>query len=197
MTAAGSSPAIRARSQPASVCPARVSTPPGCAMTGKMCPGWLRSSGRAFRCNGSLHRARPIMRRDAGRDALGRLDGNREVGRVMLIGVGHHQRQSKLRATLARQRQTDQAAAVRRHVVDVFGTHFSAAMSRSPSFSRFSSSTMMTILPALMSAMMSSMSLKDCSIGAGMCRVVRHNHVLSGIPIDAVAVVVAASKRSR
>ena len=46
--AEGSSPARRARSHPASVCPARVSTPPGCAITGKMCPGCRRSSGRAL-----------------------------------------------------------------------------------------------------------------------------------------------------
>ena len=47
MTAAGSSPASRARSQPASVCPARVSTPPGCDITGKICPGWTMSPGLA------------------------------------------------------------------------------------------------------------------------------------------------------
>ena len=46
--AAGEKPARRARSHPASVCPARVSTPPGCAMSGKICPGWRRSSGRAL-----------------------------------------------------------------------------------------------------------------------------------------------------
>jgi hypothetical protein len=34
MTAAGVRPASRARSHPASVWPARTSTPPGCAMTG-------------------------------------------------------------------------------------------------------------------------------------------------------------------
>src|SRR5690606_11086137 len=42
---------------------------------------------------------------------------------------------------------------------------FSAAMMRSPSFSRFSSSTMMTILPARMSSMMSSMLLKVAADG--------------------------------
>ena len=41
-------PASRARSHPASVCPARVSTPPGCAMIGKMCPGCRKSSGLAL-----------------------------------------------------------------------------------------------------------------------------------------------------
>ena len=39
MTEAGSLPARRAISQPASVCPARVNTPPGCAIKGNICPG--------------------------------------------------------------------------------------------------------------------------------------------------------------
>ncbi len=38
---------MRARSQPASVCPARTRTPPGSALTGKMCPGWTMSVGLA------------------------------------------------------------------------------------------------------------------------------------------------------
>src|SRR5690606_18732836 len=42
---------------------------------------------------------------------------------------------------------------------------FSAAMIRSPSFSRFSSSTMMTIFPARISSMMSSMLLKVAADG--------------------------------
>src|SRR5947208_1171937 len=46
-TAAGESPARRARSQQASVCPARTSTPPGCAISGNTWPGWTMSSGLA------------------------------------------------------------------------------------------------------------------------------------------------------
>ncbi len=46
-TLAGSSPASRARSTPASVCPARASTPPSCAMSGKIWPGMTMSAGRA------------------------------------------------------------------------------------------------------------------------------------------------------
>ncbi|MNN55304.1 hypothetical protein D3C81_1701730 [compost metagenome] len=48
ITEAGLKPARRARSHPASVWPARVSTPPSRARRGKMCPGCTRSSGRAF-----------------------------------------------------------------------------------------------------------------------------------------------------
>ena len=49
ITAAGSSPAMRARSQPASVWPARISTPPSAACSGKMWPGCTRSLARASR----------------------------------------------------------------------------------------------------------------------------------------------------
>jgi hypothetical protein len=46
ITPAGVSPAIRARSTDASVCPARTSTPPFRARRGKTCPGRARSVGR-------------------------------------------------------------------------------------------------------------------------------------------------------
>ena len=45
-----------------------------------------------------------IMRRDTGRDAFGRFDGEREVGGVTGIGVRHHQRQAQLLAAVACQR---------------------------------------------------------------------------------------------
>ncbi len=47
-TAAGASPASRARSQQASVWPARTSTPPGWAISGKTWPGWTISSDFEF-----------------------------------------------------------------------------------------------------------------------------------------------------
>ena len=47
ITAAGAHPASRARSQPASVWPARTSTPPSSAISGKTCPGCTRSRGPA------------------------------------------------------------------------------------------------------------------------------------------------------
>ncbi|MNW21454.1 hypothetical protein D3C71_2223880 [compost metagenome] len=46
-TPAGSRPASIARSLAASVWPARLSTPPGCDISGKMWPGWTRSDGLA------------------------------------------------------------------------------------------------------------------------------------------------------
>src|SRR2546427_165200 len=45
ITAAGLQPARAAKSQPASVWPARMSTPPSTACSGKMWPGWTRSVG--------------------------------------------------------------------------------------------------------------------------------------------------------
>ena len=48
ITDAGSKPAILAKSQPASVCPALLNTPPAFAFKGKMWPGCTRSSGFAL-----------------------------------------------------------------------------------------------------------------------------------------------------
>src|SRR2546421_585897 len=45
-TAAGWRPASCARSQQASVCPARTSTPPACAMSGNTWPGWTKSAAK-------------------------------------------------------------------------------------------------------------------------------------------------------
>jgi hypothetical protein len=47
MTPLGCRPAREARSTAASVCPARWSTPPGRARSGKMCPGCTSASGLA------------------------------------------------------------------------------------------------------------------------------------------------------
>ena len=58
ITAAGVSPASCVRSQPASVCPARISTPPACATSGKTWPGWTMSVGFAWRVATQTVRAR-------------------------------------------------------------------------------------------------------------------------------------------
>ena len=62
ITAAGVRPASAVRSQPASVCPARTSTPPGSAAIGNICPGWTMSSGFAPLCHRHLHGAGAIVR---------------------------------------------------------------------------------------------------------------------------------------
>ena len=58
---------------------------------------------------------------DAGGNALGGFDRNRERGAEPAMHVAAHQRQRKLLAALLRQRQADKAAAEARHEVDVLG----------------------------------------------------------------------------
>jgi hypothetical protein len=79
-------------------------------MIGKMWPGWRRSSRPRLRRDRGLHRVRAVVGRDAGGDALGGLDRQREVGALLEVGVADHQRQAQLLAALAGQRQADQAA---------------------------------------------------------------------------------------
>ena len=62
MTPAGYIPAMRARSTEASVCPARTSTPPRFARSGKMWPGRARSAGRVA---GSMAARIVVARSDA------------------------------------------------------------------------------------------------------------------------------------
>src|SRR5688572_24537756 len=52
-----------------------------------------------LRRNSGLDRARSVVRRDAGRDTLGRFDRDREVRRLANVGVADHQRQAELLAT--------------------------------------------------------------------------------------------------
>ena len=63
-----------------------------------------------------------IVGRDAGRHALGRLDRQREVGALIKVGVADHQRQAQLAATVAGQREADQATAIAGHEIHVLGT---------------------------------------------------------------------------
>jgi len=67
-----------------------------------------------------------------------------------------HEREVELIAALFRERQANQAAAVLGHEVDGVGVIFSAAMARSPSFSRSSSSTRTTMRPWRISSTASS-----------------------------------------
>ena len=68
-----------------------------------------------------LDGARPVGRRDAGGDALARLDAHGERGRQARFVALRHQRQAELLDPLAGQRQADQAAAVLGHEVDLLG----------------------------------------------------------------------------
>ena len=71
--------------------------------------------------DGDLDRVRAVGGRDAGRDALARLDRDREGRLVRRLVVRDHHAQPELVAALRRERQADQPAAVRGHEVDGLG----------------------------------------------------------------------------
>ena len=121
ITPAGISPARRARSTLASVWPARSSTPPGLAFSGLTWPGWTRSSGLVSRVDRDLDRVRAVVRRDAGRDAVARLDRDRERRLQGRLVLRRHQLEAELVAALGRQRQADPAARLLGHEVDRLG----------------------------------------------------------------------------
>ena len=64
---------------------------PGCAIRGNMCPGWRKSSGRAFGAYRGLHGMRAIMSGNSRGHAFGRFDGQGEVGAMRAVGFAHHQ----------------------------------------------------------------------------------------------------------
>ncbi len=92
-TPQGASPAARARSTAASVCPRRSRTPPGRARSGKMCPGRAKSSACALGSASAAQRGGAIGGRDAGAGADPIVDRDRERRPLRLGVVGHHQRQ--------------------------------------------------------------------------------------------------------
>ena len=121
-TPAGFRPASRARSTAASVCPARWSTPPSRARSGKTWPGWTRSLGARGRVDRDLDRVRAVVRRDAGRDALARLDRDRErrPERRLVAGPSSGRSSSSSQRSSVRQRQIEPAP-VRGHEIDRLG----------------------------------------------------------------------------
>ena len=121
ITPAGLRPARRARSTAASVWPVRSSTPPGLAFSGKTCPGCTRSRGRGARVDRDLDRARAVVRGDAGRDALARLDRDREGGLERRLVLRRHQVEAELVAAVRREREADQPAPLLGHEVDRLG----------------------------------------------------------------------------
>ena len=121
ITPLGLRPASRATSTAASVWPARTSTPPGLATSGKTWPG----ETRCLRPVGGVDRdgdgARAVGGADPGRNPLARLDRDGEGGLVAAaVGAGHRL-QAELVGALLGQRQADQPAAVAGHEVDRVG----------------------------------------------------------------------------
>ena len=121
ITPAGLRPARRARSTPASVWPVRSSTPPGRAMSGKTWPGCTRSRGPH---SGSMAtwmvRARSAAEMPVLTPSRASMETVKAVCRRAWLWL-HHGRQVELGAALRRERQADQAAAVRGHEVDGLG----------------------------------------------------------------------------
>ncbi len=159
-TPAGSSPASMARSTPASVWPARVSTPPGWAISGKMWPGWCRSDGLALGftavrmvCARSCAEM-PVVTPSAASMLTVKLVWN---WAVLACTIGARPR-SAARVRVSG-RHTRPRPWVTMKLMSLAFTS-SAAMIRSPSFSRSSSSTMTTMRPRRMSSRISGMGAK-------------------------------------
>ena len=158
ITPAGVKPANRARSTEPSVWPVRSRTPPARARKGKMWPGRTKSSGLVL----GLTTVRTVVARSAAempvvtpRRASIETMNAVPKGEVLSIsstmgGICNSARRSEV---------SDKQMSPRPYLVIKLiasGVTFSAAMVKSPSFSRSSSSTRMTIFPCRMSSMASS-----------------------------------------
>src|SRR5258708_7122144 len=147
ITAAGVSPASSARSHPASVWPARTSTPPFCAITGKIWPGCTMSSG--FACLAVA--ARTVRARSAAEmPVLTPLAASMETVNAVPIGerlsFTMSARLSWRQRSSVSVRQTRPRACVARKLM-ASGVTKSAASTRSPSFSRSSASASTIMRP--------------------------------------------------
>ena len=155
ITAAGVRPAIRARSHPASVCPARTSTPPGCAITGKIWPGCTISAGLASGATA----ARTVRARSAAEmPVVTPLAAS--IDTVKLVPWPERLDETISGSASCRQRSSVSVRQIRPRACRAMkliasGETKSAAMTTSPSFSRSSSSTNTTMRPAFNSAMIS------------------------------------------
>src|SRR2546422_470316 len=156
MTPTGASPAMRQRSTAASVCPARTSTPPSRARSGKMCPGFTRSEAAVpGSASSRIVRARsaaliPVLTPSRASTLTVNAVPRRASLRVTIWGRSRASRRSAVIGT-----QTTPLAYLRMNATSS-GSQSSAAMVRSPSFSRSSSSTTTTIRPSLISWVASS-----------------------------------------
>ena len=156
MIPAGCKPARRARSTAASVCPARFSTPPSRARNGKMCPGRANAECEMF---GSASPRNVAARSAAEIPVVVPSSRSTEMVKAVrwlsvLLSTMRGSRKSS-------QRSPDSGATTTPDVWRTMNAIFSgvanwAAMMRSPSFSRSSSSTMTIISPRAIAATTSS-----------------------------------------
>ena len=165
MTAAGARPASRARSTEPSVWPARTSTPPARARSGKTWPGRARSSGRASsrtavstvwaRSRALMPVVTPVAASTLTVKAVpyfevlapsSTMSGSRSLRTFSSVRA----RQIRPRPCLAMKLMAS-------------GVTFSAATHRSPSFSRSSSSMRTTVRPCRMASTAASIRSTACS----------------------------------
>ena len=147
ITPDGFNPAMRERSTDASVCPARTSTPPFRARNGNMCPGRARSCGFVF---GSIAVSTVMARSDALIPVV-------TPTRASIASVNAVPCTDVLMGDISGRCNSSQRCSVSvkqinpRPYLDMklmaSGEIFSAAMVRSPSFSRSSSSTSTIMRP--------------------------------------------------
>ena len=119
ITPAGVSPASRVRSTAASVWPARLSTPPSRARSGKTCPGRLKAAPSS-RASAS---PRMVAARSAAEIPVVVPEARSTVGErgplLLGVAVADHQRQVQRVAALAGQRHAHDARGVAHHEGDV------------------------------------------------------------------------------
>ena len=156
MTPAGLQPASRARSTAASVCPARRSTPPGIARSGRMWPGRVRSSAVV---RGST-RVRIVTARSGAevpvvtpRRASTVTVKAVPIGAVFSFTIMEMLSMSRRSPVIGTQTSPRPCLAMK---LTCSAVTRSAAITRSPSFSRSSSSTTTSIRPARISSIASS-----------------------------------------
>ena len=157
ITPAGVRPASRARSTAASVWPVRSSTPPALALSGNTWPGWTRSRGEAWASMATaMVRARSAAEMPVVTPSRASTDTVNAVsnGDSFLAAMRSSPSSSQRSGVSARQISPRPSRAMK---LIASGVANSAAMVRSPSFSRSSSSQTTTIRPARMSSIASSM----------------------------------------
>ena len=147
ITATGGSPAIRARSTAASVCPARRNTPPSTARNGNTCPGRFRSPGLV---SGSASREIVCARSAAEIPVVIPVRAFTDTaypvprGSSLTATIGGSASRSRSAAGMGTHRMP---LVCRTMNATRSGVAYAAASMRSPSSSGFSASTTITIRP--------------------------------------------------
>src|SRR5450830_476539 len=156
ITAAGVRPAIWVRSQPASVWPARISTPPFCARNGKIWPGCTMSAGVEFLSAATwMVRARSAAEIPVVTPSAASIETVKLVPNWVPLRVDIIDKSRRLQCSSVKVRHTRPRAYLTMKLM-ASGVTKSVASTRSPSFSRSSSSTRITMRPARSSATISS-----------------------------------------